>query len=331
MKLNLDGFQKHLNGSLASVYLIEGNESLLIEEALEGLHNALKAQGFLERLTLNLDGSFNLSELDSLTQNFSLFAEKKRIVVNCGEKMPAELAAWIVNFCAQNQSAEDLCLIFKIAKLSSNEKKAKWVTAIEAAGVLLTIYEVEIAEFPRWLDTRLFKEQIKLTPEARGALIEQTEGNLLAASQIIKKLSLLRRDKPLTFTELEPLLAEDARYDLFDLSRHVLLGDIKRSLKILEHLTHESEPVLVLWVLSKEIKTLLTLHVKKGRVPLPELYRSLQIWDKRKAEVEAGLRRLSAAKLADALAFSAKIDFAIKGLDAGDPWAMLKQLLVSLK
>lgn len=331
MKLNLDGFQKHLSGQLASLYLIEGSEPLLVEESLEGLNTALKNQGFLERLTLNVDSSFNLADLNSLTQNFSLFAEKKRVFVNCGEKMPSDLAAWILEFCSQIQNYQDLCLVFKIAKLSGNEKKSKWFTAIENKGICLTIYEIEIAEFPRWLNRRLFIEKIKLVPDARTALIEQTEGNLLAAAQIIKKLALIQSDKPLGLPELEPLLAEDARYDLFDLSRQVLLGDLKRSLKILEHLAQESEPVLVLWVLAKEIKTLLIIQAKKGKVSLPDLYRSLQIWDKRKAEVEAGLRRLPASKLADNLAYCAEIDLTIKGLREGDPWNMLKQLIVALK
>lgn len=331
MKLNSEGFIKHLNQQQpAAVYLIEGNEPLLVQEALDGLHHALKNQGFLERFSFQVDAGFNIADLDQLTQNFSLFSEKKRIELQCGEKIPAEFAQWIVTYCEQIQAFADVCLIVRTAKLSSAERKAKWVTAIEKAGVVLTIYEVDLAEFPRWLDSRLFQFRIKLAPEARIALIEHTEGNLLAAMQLIKKLELIRKDQVISLTELSPLLSDGARYDLFDLSRHVLLGDLKRSLKILQHLMQESEPVLVLWVLAKELKTLLLVHTKKKTVPLPELYRSLQIWDKRQKEVEAGLRRLSVQKVADLLSACAGIDLAVKGLAEGDPWQMLKDLVVKM-
>ena len=329
MKLNLDGFFKHLHGGrLASVYLLDSNEPLLMEEALDALNTALKNQGFLELLSLTCDTNFDFAELDSLTQNFSLFSEKKRVQLNCGEKRPKELGNWLSTYLERISEYPDLCLIIKTPKLSAAEKKAKWVTALEKSGVLVTIYEVGLQEFPRFLDTRLFREKIKLTPDARMALIEQTEGNLLAADQMLKKLTLLPQGQALTLSDVEPLLAEDARYDLFDLSRQVLLGDLKRSLRILEHLKIESEPVLVLWVLTKELKTLLTLQRKKGKVPQAELYRSLQIWDKRIKEIETGLHRLPQKAIENLLADAANIDLAIKGLKAENPWDLLKKLLV---
>ncbi len=330
MKLNNEGLFKHLSTKLASLYLIEGDEPLLVEESLDALHAALKTQGFTERLTLTIDAQFKRADLDGLTENFSLFAEKKRIQLNCSEKIPAELSAWMLDYCAHLQNYADLCVIVKTPKLSGPEKKAKWVTALEKAGVLVTIYAVALQDYPRWLDARLFREKLKLTPEARMALIEQTEGNLLAAAQIIKKLALFQRDHALTIEDITPLLSENARYDLFDLSRQVLLGDIKRALRIFAHLKRDMEPVLVLWVLAKELKTLLTLRLKKNTLPQAELYRSLQIWDKRIQEVETALRRLPEPTLARLFAFCAEIDLACKGLKEDDPWDMLKDLVVKM-
>lgn len=330
MKLNHDGVLKQLSTQVAPIYLIEGSEPLLVEECSDAVHAALKKQGFTERCAMTIDTHFNLGDLLHLTQNFSLFAEKKRIQLNCAEKMPTEFTAWLTEYCQHVADYPDLCLIIKVAKLGAPEKKAKWLAALEKVGVWVTLYDVALQDFARWLDARLFQAQLKLTPDGRAALIEQTEGNLLAAAQSIKKLSLLGSTKVLTLEDLEPLLSEDARYDLFDLSRHVLLGDLKRALRILDHLQHTAEPVLVLWVLSKELKTLLTLHTKKGKVNQAELYRSLQIWDKRIKEVEAGLRRLSAPLLATLLAYCADIDLACKGLKNEDPWEMFKILIVKM-
>ncbi len=315
---------------IAPIYLIESNEPLLAEETLDELHISLKNKGFSERIQVNIENGFDPTELNGLTQNFSLFAEKKRIQLNCNDKIPAAFSTWVLQYCQNIQEYSDLCLILKTPKLSSAEKKSKWVTEIQKAGKIITLYEVGIAEFPRWLDNRLMREKVKLTTNARNRLIEQTEGNLLAAVQIIRKLALLNQNNTLDLTDIEPLLAEDARYDLFDLSRHTLLGDLKRALRILDHLQKNAEPVLVLWVLSKELKTLLTIHTKKNSTPLPQLYQSLQIWDKRKAEIEAGLQRLNPKKTADLLASCAKIDLTIKGLTEDNPWQLLKDLVVNI-
>lgn len=331
MKLNADALSQHLSKTHLPIYLVHGDAPLLVAEALENIGLSLKKAGFVESDKLTVDAQFNLSHLRDLTQNFSLFAEKKRVELRCGEKIPPELLVWIEAYAKQVHDYPDLTLVISCGKLTPQQQKAKWVNALEAVGAVVTVWDIDLAQYPRWLEQRLVQNHLKLTPAARQSIIEQTEGNLLAGMQLIQKLAVVANPgQTLDVPDVEPLLAESATYDLFDLSRHVLLGDSKRALRILHFLEHEAEPILVLWVLAREIKLLVQIYEEKNHKPMQEIYRRLNVWEKRQTEVEAALRRIAPAKLYAALNQAAEIDLMIKGLSDGEPWFALKRLVCSL-
>ena len=328
MKLNADGLSKQLQNKLFPVYLIQGNETLLIQECLDKVHETAKQQGFLEKSCIHVDSTFKLNLLEDLTQNFSLFAEKRRVELRCGDKIPADLMAWIQDYLADIQQYQDLCLIITTAKLSAQQQKAKWWVALEKIGAVITVWDIDLNQYPRWLDQRLATANLRLTPAARQLLIEQSEGNLLASTQIITKLACTHQNKTIDIPEIEPLLADHSHYGLFDLSSQVLLGNVKRSLRILKQLQAEEEAILILWALSKEIKTLLQIHAQKSQMPLSQLYRNFGIWEKRQQEVEQALRRLNTPILYQCLKSCADIDLICKGLKEGNVWFTLKQLII---
>ncbi len=312
------------------LYLIHGDEALLVQEAVDNLHEKTKAEGFTEKQILTVDAQFDVTVLNDLVQNFSLFADKKRVELRCGDKMPAELMKWLEAYANTLEKYPDLCLIVVTSKLTKAQQTTKWASAIAKSGAVMPVWDVDLAGFPRWLDGRLTQHKLKLTNEARSALIERTEGNLLASMQVILKLNLVSEGNVVDLAHLEPLLAQSAHYDLFDLMSQVLQGNVKRALRILQHLEHEGEAVLVLWAFAREVKTLIQIQEQKASVPLRDLYRKLNIWDKRQPEVESALRRIKTKTLYEVMSLCADIDLMIKGLKDGNPWFALKQGLLRL-
>lgn len=312
------------------LHLIHGDEALLVQEAVDSLHERAKAHGFSEKQVFTVDAQFDVNTLNDLTQNFSLFADKKRVELRCNDKMPAELMKWLEAYANTLQKYSDVCLIVVTSKLTKAQQTTKWASAIAKSGAVMPIWDVDLGQFPRWLDGRLAQHKLKLTNDARLVLIERTEGNLLAAMQVIEKLKLLNSEAVIDVPSLEPLLAHNAHYDLFDLTSQILQGNMKRALRILQHLEHEGEAVLVLWAFAREIKTLIQIQEQKNNMPLQQLYRSLNIWEKRQAEVESALRRIKTKTLYEVLSLCADIDLMIKGLKDGNPWFALKQGVLRL-
>jgi DNA polymerase-3 subunit delta len=112
----------------------------------------------------------------------------------------------------------------------------------------------------------------------------------------------------------------------------MLSGDVGRVTRMLDGLKGEGEALpLVLWAISEEIRTLLTLKIgtDEGR-PLAMMLKEYRIWGPRERLMAPAVARAKLAKLRDALSKAAQVDRLIKGLHAkdfaGDAWDALLQL-----
>ena len=65
MRLRIDQLDKHLEGSLASIYVLGGDEPLQIQEARDAIRAAAVKQGFDERVVLSAETGFRLGCLPS--------------------------------------------------------------------------------------------------------------------------------------------------------------------------------------------------------------------------------------------------------------------------
>ena len=82
MKLSYQQLGPHLAKNLAPIYLIHGNESLLVQEAVESIRTAAREAGFTERVALIAEGNDWGKWIYAHTHGLSLFAEKKVIELN---------------------------------------------------------------------------------------------------------------------------------------------------------------------------------------------------------------------------------------------------------
>ena len=91
------------------------------------------------------------------------------------------------------------------------------------------------------------------------------------------------------------------------------------------------EPVLLLWTVAEDIRTLIRLaaSLKQGQ-SVQSVRNSLRLWGEKQTLAPIAVRRISISRLLDALKTCAKIDRIIKGAEEGDSWAAFRQLVISL-
>ena len=91
------------------------------------------------------------------------------------------------------------------------------------------------------------------------------------------------------------------------------------------------EPVLLLWAVAEDIRTLirLTAALKQGQ-NIQSLRNSLRLWGDKQTLAPMAAKRITINRLLDALKTCAKIDRIIKGAEEGDAWTEFKQLVTSL-
>ena len=81
MKVPFRQLERHLTERLAKVYLVAGDEPLLVDEALEKLRAAAMREGFTSRELHTADRSFKWVDLLAGADNLSLFATRKIVEI----------------------------------------------------------------------------------------------------------------------------------------------------------------------------------------------------------------------------------------------------------
>lgn len=322
MKLTVDALSGHLQrGPLAGVYLLSGDEDLLLSEAADAIRAAARAQGYSEREQRFPDRAGDWLELQGAAQSMSLFGEQRIIELRFSGKPGKDGAAVLMQII--EAAAPDILWLLITPRLDITTSASAWVKAIEQHGAWVQIWPVDTQGFDRWLTARARKLGLELDADALALLTTRVEGNLLAAQQELEKMRLLlpagRVDAEAVLTAVAP----SARYDVFTLGQAVVAGDASRSLRILAGLRGEGvEPTLVLWAVSRELRYLWALRSgdDPARVPGPRMPPA------HRAALDRARPRAVRLPFARLASRALRADRMIKGRLAGDPWDELALL-----
>lgn len=242
MKLTPDDFSERIARQLAPIYVLGGEEVLIVEEALDAIRSAARRQGFIERQVLHAERGFDWSEFEQACSAMSLFGDRRLVELRISGGGPGNGAARIERIAAQ--PPPDTLLVVVCGELDRKARSSGWWTACEQTGASLYAWPIEGAEFGRWLRQRAAGAGLRLSDAAAQLLMERTEGNLLACAQEITKLRLLFGEQPIDTDALRAAVADSARYDVFDLCELVLAGQGASAVRACRHLLDEgSSPV----------------------------------------------------------------------------------------
>ena len=90
MKLNPRQLDSHLSSGPAPVYLVSGDEPLLVDESLDAIRAAAAKHGYTEREAHIAERGFDWAELGAGLQNMSLFAERRIVEVRLPTGKPGD-------------------------------------------------------------------------------------------------------------------------------------------------------------------------------------------------------------------------------------------------
>lgn len=321
-----------IQSALSPLYVIHGEEELLRIEALDALRLAAKQQGYSERVVFTADAHFDWSAIEPALDSPGLFAELQLVEVHIPNGKPGKNGADALVHLAQ-KNITDTCLIIILPKLDKSQLSTKWFSTLSKKAQVLEAKNIQAARLPEWIRRRLMAQNLQIEAEALALFAEKVEGNLLAAKQEIDKLALLYPSGSIiNMNDAQNAVANVARFDVFQLSSAWMSGDISRLRLLLETLQADGEePVLLLWAVSEDVRTLLRLEgaLKQGQ-SIAQVRNSLRLWGDKQQLAPRALKRIGAKKLIDALQQCAEIDRQIKGASMGNAWNNAENLLFSL-
>jgi DNA polymerase-3 subunit delta len=316
-----------LKRGLAPLYLLFGEEPLLVEEGRDRIRAAARAAGYEGRELHTVEPGFDWNALFVASQSLSLFAEKRVLDLRLPTGKPGEAGARLLAELAA-QPPPDTLWVISCGKLDKDQRKARWVKAVETAGVVVPFYPVERAQLPGWVARRLQAAGVAAGAGVAELLAYRFEGNLLACAQEIDKLALRFGKAPVQVEDIEADIAAAARFTVFALADLCLEGRARDVPRVLNSLRAEGvEPVLILWALVRELRALATIAVAVDRgEPVAQALDRHKVWDKRKALVSRALTRGRPGEWQAWLVRAARLDRLVKGRAAGDPWMQLECL-----
>ena len=331
MKIQANRLSSHLKKSLAPCYLVTGDEHLLVGETLDAIREAARERGFESRELHIATTGFDWPQLSASTSNLSLFAEKRIIELRLPTGKPGRAGGQAIIDLVK-QAGPELLFIATGPKLDKSGSASKWAKAIDQKGVSLSIWPIGARELPGWIANRMRAAGLEPDSEAVSLVADRVEGNLLAAGQEIEKLRLLLGAGPVSVEDVSEAVANSSRYDVYKLTDAALAGDAGRAVKILGGLRAEGvEPVIVMWALTRELRTLATLDdvIRQGG-DLGSAMKKTGVWSNRQGLVRSCVGRHQHGDFHKMLKVTGKADAAAKGQRAGDPWQLATDVVVNL-
>jgi DNA polymerase-3 subunit delta len=298
----------------AQIWVVAGDEPLLVVETCDAIIEAARAAGYAERTVLDAERDFDWNEVVQASASRSLFAERRIIDLRVRGASLGDGAELLVQ---QAASATDTLLLVRAGALDGSKRKSAWFRKLEKASTVVSVWPVEAHELPRWLERRLRAAGLACSRDALQAFAERVEGNLLAAVQEIDKLALHDLQQPIARDDLLAVLGDAAHYDAFELVDAVLAGNAARVSRMVANLRQEGVAVFALQgAFVSQLR-----GAAEGR----------WIHPKRQKAMEAFLRRINGLRgIENALAACALIDAQGKGQVPGDVWRSFEELLLRL-
>jgi DNA polymerase-3 subunit delta len=334
VKVSGDNFTATLARGLKHIYLIAGDEVLLVNEAADAIRVKARSEGFTERELHFVERSFDWAELRASSSTLSLFAERKIVELRMPTGAPGDEGAKLLIEMAEAADPDTLILVIT-GKLDGRTQNAKWVSAIEKQGVFVQIWPLELPRLPGWIRERMSRQGMQLDPAAAQILAARTEGNLLATHQEVEKLSLLLPKGDVSAETVMDVVADSARYDPLQLGEAAMRGQAARALHILDGLRSEgTDGVIVLWNLNRDLQWIARAQalMREGQ-SADSAMNALYVWRARQPAMKQALGRLQQADLEALLTAAETCDRAIKGLGPYDgsprvdPWLLLQNLV----
>jgi DNA polymerase-3 subunit delta len=321
----------HLGKPLAPLYVVHGNEPLLVIEAADAIRAASRKQGFDEREVLIAGQHFRWDDLFLAAGNMSLFGSSKLIDLRIPNGKPGRDGGdALQRYCGQ--LAQGTVTLITLPEVDWQSRKAAWFTALAEAGTTIECNAPLLAQLPAWIAVRLQMQRQTAPADALQFIAGHVEGNLLAAHQEIQKLALLYPEGQLTLAQVEEAVFDVARFDVDKLREALLTGDIVRYARLLDGLRAEdTAPPLLLWALASEARAIAHVRAAMDRgMSVDGALREAKVFGPRQNLIRNAAQRVKAVTARNALLHAARIDRMIKGLIKGDVWDEMLQLSLRL-
>lgn len=330
MRIFAENLAQQLTKELKHVYLIFGNEPLLIQESRTAIQKAAFQQGFEERHRFAVDASLDWNQVYDCCQAMSLFSSRQLIELELPESgVNAAIANELLSVAQMLHG--DIMLVIIGSKLTKAQENAKWFKTLSQQGHWISCLTPDHQRLPQFVINRCRQLNLKPDQQAVQMLAQWHEGNLFALSQSLEKLALLYPDGQLNLIRLEASLSRHNHFTVFHWIDALLEGKANRCQRILRQLEAEDvEAIILLRSLQKELFLLVQMQQQIKQMPIMQVFEKHRIWQNKKPLYSAAISRLPMRKLQQLIQRLTQAELLAKTQYEQSVWPILQQLSVEM-
>ena len=319
--------KNYLTKNKSGLYLIIGSDTYLMNETISLIKKSWDNEQDYEEKRLDITQTSDWNMLVSEANNYSLLSDKVLIDATYDKKTIEPIAKSMLTAYANNINNRCL-IIIRAPQLTS--KLVQWI-ATQANVTIVNLVPLDTTAFKLWIEQHLKSHQIKATIEAIQLIQEKTQGNMVAAHQLIEKLALaLASGEQLTKETIAPHLMDESEHQLYELTDTWLAGQLKQTIYLLRSArVKKTEPVLILWLFSQAIRQLINLHcaIQQGQSAQDALSTLIR-WPQQRKQYELALKRINLSLSYNLLKKCHCIDEDIKTGNIHNVWLALESLII---
>ena len=194
-------------------------------------------------------------------------------------------------------------------------------------------YPLSADAMKNWIATQLKKNLTLFNHQMTDLIYQYTQGNMLACAQVIDKIALSHPpNSQINIEQVQEQLSNQCEHSPFELIDACLLGQADKSIQILRQAANnKTEPTLILWVLTQEIRIHLQLsYLLLQKIDVKTASNQLKIWPQRINLYQMCIKRFHPKILQQLLHYCQTIDERIKSNFNTQVWNSLENLSLSL-
>lgn len=328
MNIKSQAMAQNLRQKLFALYILTGQDHYLLNEAALTIKKAWRSRGECDEQILQLNTPADWDLLRAEANSYSLFNEFVLLDVRCDKKSIEAAGKKMLQLYLQNINSR--CLI--ILRAPNVPAKQLQLLANNTHTVLVQAYPLAPAELQRWITTQLQSHAIPHEPQVPSLIHQYTQGNMLACAQVIEKIALISNENELLTTAMTlEQLSDQCDYQLYELADACLSARADKAIHLLRQACqNKTEPTLILWLLSQEIRLLIQIDHLRQSMPVSTACNQLKIWPQRVSSYEKTLSRLPQAKLQGLLQMCHQLDMQIKSSQNRAIWHGLESMALAL-
>jgi DNA polymerase-3 subunit delta len=312
-----------------AIYILSGQEHYLLQDAASQIKAHHRQQGEWDEKILPVQQANDWSLFLDEANSYSLFADQVLLDVRYDKKTMDATGKVALKQYAQD--VNNRCIVILRAPLLS-AKALSWLTTQDTV-LLIQLFPLNTEALQQWIHTQLKARGLQYTAEVPSLIQQHTQGNMLACAQAIERLALVHsNDQVINASAALEQLSDQCDYQLYELADACLLGNATKAIHLLRQAYQQrTEPTLILWLLTQEIRQLsLLLHFATKAQEIPAACTSLKIWPSRIKLYQAAFKRFTKNQLYTALQQCRVLDERIKSNANTTVWNDIEQLSLFL-